>query len=126
MNDRMMKNELYKVQREIKMHGDTFSFYRETLDDYGESTGHETFVKMVSGLFHTSKGYISQSILDATDIHTKGQPKLLTTYEEQEEIQNGDYFVLNNNKYKVIEKNNIQEYNIVCDISLELMLDGNN
>ena len=63
---------------------------------------------------------------DGTKTHSKGQPMLMVAHENIGEIKTEDFFVINGNKYKVVEKNNIQEYNIVTDISLELVLDGSN
>ena len=50
----------------------------------------------------------------------------MVAHENTGEIQTDDFFIINGNRYKVVEKNNIQEYNIVTDISLELVLDGRN
>ena len=50
----------------------------------------------------------------------------MVAYENTVEIQMDDFVVINGNTYKVVEKNNIQEYNIVTDISLELILNGRN
>lgn len=122
----MLKIELYKVIREIKINGDIYIFYRKSTDSYGEETKDAHRVCDIKGLFHTSKGYITRNIQDATISHSKGQPKLLVEYKKASEIKNGDFLIINNNTYKVIEKNNIQEYNIVSDISLELVINGNN
>ena len=51
---------------------------------------------------------------------------LLLKYEDSEPIQNGHILEIGSNRYKVVEKNNIQLYNIVCDISLELVVNGKN
>ena len=119
--------ELHKVKREIQIHGKQYEFLREKADKYGEPTNERPEkVATVCGLFHITKGYVSKTVQDATMIHAKGQPMLLAIYEDVSGIQNGDFFVLNNNTYKVIEKNNIQECGIVCDISLEVVLDGRN
>lgn len=126
MNGRVLKMELHKVEREIKVSGRLYTFYREETDEYDELTGQIEEVATIRGLFHVSKGYITSKISDATKIHGKGQPLIMMRYEEQMEIQNGDYVMINGNKYKVVEKNNIQEYCIVSDLSLELVLDGNN
>lgn len=119
--------ELHKVKREIHIHGRQYEFLREKTDKYGEPTNEEPEkVATVCGLFHITKGYVSKTVQDATMIHAKGQPMLMTIYDEVSSVQNGDFFVLNNNTYKVVEKNNIQECGIVCDISLEVVLDGRN
>lgn len=127
MNEARMKMELHKVLREIQIHGTEYTFFRKKVDNYGEPTKEEPEqVANVKGLFHVSKGYITQNIQDGTKTHSKGQPMLMVAHENVGEIKTEDFFVINGNKYKVVEKNNIQEYNIVTDISLELVLDGSN
>ena len=127
MNEARMKMELHKVLREIQIHGTEYAFFRKKVDKYGEPTKEEPEqIANVKGLFHVSKGYITQNIQDGTKTHTKGQPMLMVAHENIGEIKTEDFFVINENKYKVVEKNNIQEYNIVTDISLELVLDGSN
>ena len=127
MNEARMKMELHKVLREIQMHGTEYTFFRKKVDKYGEPTKEEPEqIANVKGLFHVSKGYVTQNIQDGTRTHSKGQPMLMVAYENTREIQTDDFLIINENTYKVVEKNNIQEYNIVTDISLELVLDGRN
>ena len=127
MNEARMKMELHKVLREIQIHGTEYTFLRKSVDGYGEPTKEEPKqVAKAQGLFHVSKGYITQNIQDGTKTHSKGQPMLMVAYENTVEIQMDDFVVINGNTYKVVEKNNIQEYNIVTDISLELVLNGRN
>lgn len=122
MNEARLKMELHKVDREIRTHGSKFNVYRDKKDKYGEDTGEQEFVCVISGLFHISKGYVSKNVTEGTVTHSKGQPMLMCHYSETGNIKTGDYVIINGNKYKVVEKNNIQEYSIVTDISLELML----
>ena len=127
MNEAIMKMELHKVLREIRMHGTEYTFFRKKVDKYGEPTKEEPEqIAKVQGLFHVSKGYVTETAQDGTRTHLKGQPMLLCKHEEIKDIQNGDYIRINQNVYKVIDKNNIQEYNIITDISMELMLNGKN
>ena len=127
MNEARMKMELHKVLREIQIHGTEYTFFRKKVDKYGEPIKEEPEqIGKVQGLFHVSKGYITQNIQDGTKTHSKGQPMLMVAHENTGEIQTDDFFVINGNRYKVIEKNNIQEYNIITDISLGLVLDGRN
>lgn len=127
MNEARLKMELHKVAREIKIHGTTYNLFRKKFDKYGESTKEEPEkVATICGLFHVSKGYITENIQEGTKTHSKGQPMLMVAYENTGEIQTDDFFVINGSTYKVVEKNNIQEYNIVTDISLELVLNGRN
>lgn len=127
MNEARMKMELHKVLREIQIHGTEYTFFRKKVDKYGEPTKEEPEqIANVKGLFHVSKGYITQNIQDGTRTHSKGQQMLMVAYENTREIQTDDFLIINENTYKVVEKNNIQEYNIVTDISMELVLDGRN
>lgn len=127
MNEARMKMELHKVLREIQIHGTEYTFFRKKVDKYGEPTKEEPEqIVKVQGLFHVSKGYITQNIQDGTKTHSKGQPMLMVAHENTGEIQTDDFFIINGNTYKVVEKNNIQEYNIVTDVSLELVLNGRN
>uniref|UniRef100_A0AAU8AYD5 Uncharacterized protein n=1 Tax=Dulem virus 36 TaxID=3145754 RepID=A0AAU8AYD5_9CAUD len=118
--------ELHKIKREIIVHGDVYDFHRIIKDEYGESTEQAEYVLSTRGLFHTEKGYVSKSVTDGTYTHTKGTPKLLVVYECSEKIENGDIVAIGKNKYIVIEKNNIEMFDIVTDISLELIVDGIN
>ena len=127
MRNDLLKMELLKVAREIKKHGLQYTVVRSVVDNYGEDTGKTEQVSITQALYHESTGNTrNASISDGTTTHGKTQPKVLVSLEDAEPIQNGDYFLINSNKYKVIEKNNTQEYNILCDITLELVLNGNN
>ena len=126
MNEARLKMELHKVSQEIRIHGNDYNVYRKELDKYKEPTGKEIKVTQIKGLYHITKGYVTETAQDGTRTHLKGQPMLLCKHEEIKDIQNGDYIRINQNAYKVIDKNNIQEYNIITDISMELMLNGKN
>nr|DAP60052.1 MAG TPA: hypothetical protein [Caudoviricetes sp.] len=118
--------ELYKVKREIQIHGDEYTVYKQKTDSYGETTSDIEEIQKVSGLFHITKGYTAQTISDGTKIKAKAQPMLMVCMEDSEQIENGMFVIINNNRYNIIDKNNIQEYNIVVDLSLELVQDGRN
>ena len=125
MDSRILKMELHKVKQEILRHGEQYNFLRNKTNQYGEPTDEEPeTVATICGLFHVSKGYATKNVQDGTRTHSKGQPMLLCCYDDVESIQSEDYFVLNGNTYKVVEKNNIQEYNIVANISLEVVING--
>lgn len=126
MNEKVLQIELNKVKREIKTHGRSYAVKRIVLNKYGEDTDEQEEITEIQGLFHTEKGYITKSISDGSKTHSKGQPKLMVAYDDSVLIKNDDTIQINENTYKVIEKNNIQEFNIVCDISMELVLNGNN
>lgn len=126
MNEKMLQIELNKVKREIKTHGRSYEVKRTILNNYGEDTDEQRSITEVQGLFHTEKGYMTKSVSDGSKTHSKGKPKLMIAYDDSVLIKNGDTIQINENIYKIIEKSNIQEFNIVCDISMELVLNGNN
>lgn len=119
MNEKLLKIELYKITREIIMYGNMYKIERTSLDKYGESTGATKKLVDIRGLFHIEKGYVSRNVSDATTTHTKGQPKLLVSYADAVIlIPNRDIITINDDTYTITEINNIQEYSIVCDLSL--------
>lgn len=115
--------ELCKVSREIQRNGDRADVYEVILDEDGEYQK-KNKTDNVSVLFHITKGFVSQSIGDATISRSKGQPAFLMTFSEAEKIEVGNIVLYNGKYYRVVEKNNIQEYNIVVDVSLEVFDDG--
>lgn len=116
--------ELYRIKREIVVHGKQYEVYRNVTDQYGEITDRE-FVADINGIFHTEKGYITEQVSDGTNKRTKGNPKILTTFEDGKNIINGDYIKIGGLLYKVTDCNNIQNFDIAIDISLEVVLNGN-
>lgn len=121
-----LRCELTKVRREIETHGEEYTFFRNVLNKDGEPTGEAKQILSARGLFHVLKGYASRETSDATETHEKGQPALLCAWEDTTDIKNKDYTTINGQRYNVVAKNNIQEYNIVADISMEVFLNGNN
>lgn len=115
--------ELYKVSREIQRHGDKADVYEVILDEYGEYKD-KSKTGNISVLFHITKGYVSQSVGDATVSRSKGQPALIMSYDDSANINVGNIVMYNGKSYKVVDKNNVQEYNIVVDVSLEVFDDG--
>lgn len=114
------------VEREIIRNGSVYTVKRNKVDKYGEPTQEVEEITTLRGLFHISKGFVTKNTSDGSRTKTKGQPMILALWKECETIQNGDFVVINDNIYKVIDKNNIEEYNIIADISLEVVLDGRN
>lgn len=122
---RLLK-EKKAVEREIVRNGSTYTVKRNKVDKYGEPTQEVEEVTTLRGLFHISKGFITKNTSDGSQTKTKGQPMFLALWEECKTIQNGDFVVINGNTYKITDKNNIEEYNIIADISLEVVLSDRN
>lgn len=126
---RNLRFEINKIKNEIKTHGNKYNIERYKTNEYGEPTNERYIVlSNISGLFHISKGYISDIQMEGTQTHSKGQPMLMVVYENNNvsKIYKNDIIQINDNIYKVIEKNDIQMFGIVCDISLELVVSDAN
>ncbi len=117
--------ELYKVQREIKMHGSDFAVKRNKIDEYKEPTGEQETITTFRGLFHISKTFQTRTVKDGTVTRTKGQPMVLADYSDVGEMRNGDVIEYNGLEYTVADVNNVEQMNIIADISMELIIDGN-
>lgn len=124
MREELLKNELHKVKREICLHGTKYEFKRDILDEYKEPTGEKKIIT-TCGLFHITKNYV-QFVTNESKVRSKGQPMMFVCYEDAKYIKSEDVVDINGRTYKVNHVNNIQEMNIVADISLELVLNGNN
>ena len=87
--------ELYKVKREIKMHGSEFTVKRNKIDEYKEPTGKPEIITAFRGLFHITKTFQTRTVEDGTVTRTKGQPMVLADYSDVKEIHNGDIIEYN-------------------------------
>lgn len=114
------------IEREIIRNGSTYIVKRNKVDKYGEPTQEVEEVTTLRGLFHISKGFVTKNTSDGSQTKTKGQLMILALLEECATIQNGDFVVINSNTYKITDINNIEEYNIIADISLEVVLNDRN
>ena len=64
--------ELYKVKREIKMHGSEFTVKRNKIDEYKEPTGEQETITAFRGLFHITKTFQTRTVKDGTVTLDKG------------------------------------------------------
>lgn len=116
--------EAYKIRREIKRSGETYTFKRPSLNEFGEPSGDEIEVGSLRGLYHEQYGRDSNIRLmtgDTTQIRTKKLPMILCIYDDAKtlNLQLGDKLYLNDKIFKVVSLVNIQEWNIIGDLSLE-------
>lgn len=116
--------EAYKIRREIKRSGETYTFKRPVLNEFGEPSGDEIEVGSLRGLYHEQYGKDSNIRLmtgNTTQIRTKKLPMILCIYDDAKtlNLQLGDKLYLNDKIFKVVSLVNIQEWNIIGDLSLE-------
>lgn len=113
--------EAYKIRREIKRSGETYTFMRPSLNEFDEPSGDETEVGSLQGLYHEQNSNIQLTTGDTTQIRTKKLPMILCIYDDAKtlNLQLGDKLYLNDRILKVVSLVNIQEWNIIGDLSLE-------
>lgn len=115
--------EAYKVKREIKKSGVSFEFKRCKRNEFKEPIGEETSLGSFKGLYHEQSSGVQITVNEATQIRSKKTPMILCLYEDVAKLglQIGDTTTMNGKTYKVLGFVNVQEWNIVADISLEVV-----
>lgn len=116
--------ELSKIKREIQRHGLKYRVVRQVLDEYNEDTGERIDISEIKGIFHIVKGYSTRKVSDGGIVETKGSPKLLVLFEDSKELRTGDIVSINGSDYAIREINNVDEMNLFCDLSLEVLQYG--
>lgn len=120
------KFEAYKIKRELKRSGIDYKVKRAEKNEFKEPVGELKPVGMLRGLYHEQNGTIQITSGDATQTRTKKIPMILCLYEDTASLilQVGDIIEFNSKKLKVTGVVNIQEWNIISDISLEVVDNG--
>ena len=115
--------EAYKIKRELKRSGIDYEFKRYDVNDFGEPVGEPIVVGTIRGLYHEQNSSIHVTTGDTTQVRTKKIPMILCLYEDAANLvlQVGDELKINNKTFKVTGIVNIQEWNIIADISLEVV-----
>lgn len=115
--------EAYKIKRELKRSGIDYEFKRSGVNDFGEPVGEPTVVGTIRGLYHEQNSSVQVTTGDTTQVRTKKIPMILCLYEDAASLvlQVGDELKINSKTLKVTGAVNIQEWNIIADISLEVV-----
>lgn len=118
--------EAYKIKRELKRSGIDYEFKRSGLNDFGEPVGESIVVGTIRGLYHEQNSSIQVTTGDTTQVRTKKIPMILCLYEDTARLalQVGDTVTINAKTFKVTGIVNIQEWNLISDISLEVVDSG--
>lgn len=118
--------EVYKVKRELKRSGRDYKFTRPGVNDFGEPLDKEEEVGELRGLYHEQSEHIAVTMSDTTQVRTKKVPSILCLYEDVASLALvvGDRVKLNEKTMKVTGVVNIQEWNLIADVSLEVVDNG--
>lgn len=118
------KFEAYKVRRELKRSGTDYEFKRAKLNAFKESTKELELAGKLRGLYHEQSSHVSVTTGETTQTRTKKVPMILCLYDDAKSLKLGDVVKINSKELKVTGVTNIQEWNIIADISLEVVDDG--
>ena len=120
------KFEAYKISREIKRSGCSFTFKRKAKNDFNEPSEEAIIVGNLLGIYHEQNSNIAISTGDTTQYRTKKIPMILCLYSDVSklELNVNDFVIFNSKTFKVTGITNVQEWSIVSDISLEVFDDG--
>ena len=120
------KTTLHRVEQQISWRGSLFSVLRPKMNEFNEKSDELEKVTEIKGIFHNgSSNHVVVVIADSGQVQEKDIPYILTTWFNGSQVQKDDRITINEVPYKVTGINNINEYNILADISLEVILDGN-
>lgn len=117
------KFEAYKIERELKRSGIDYEFKRFSLNEFDEPDNDSVTVGIIKGLYHEQNSNIQITTGDTTQVRTKKIPMILCLYDDAASLalQVGDLLEINKKQFKVTGVTNIQEWNIISDISLEVV-----
>lgn len=120
------KFEAYKINRELKRSGIEYEFKRSEKNSFGEPTNVAKSVGKLIGLYHEQNGSVRITMGDTTQVRTKKVPMILCLYEDTAflGLVTGDFVEINNKIFRVTGVVNIQEWNLISDISLEVVDNG--
>lgn len=120
------KFEAAKLKKELKTSGINYEFKRLKVNDFGEPNGDNEVVTTIKGLYHEQNSDVQITTGETTQIRTKKIPMILCLYDDVAlvALKVGDVVKINSKTFKVTGVVNIQEWNIIADISLEVVDDG--
>lgn len=115
--------ERYKVQRLIQTQGQVFSFQEATLNEFNEPVPTGRTVPL-PGVYHETQGYVSLKSDDGGTVKTKPDSQILCLWESAQELKTGMLVKIQNKDYHLVDIRDIENFGVVCDLSLELILHG--
>ena len=123
--------EAYKVKRAISLNGQTYAFHRPIRNEAGEPDGLSIEpVVSIKALYHEENQHIQVLCEGTTTNRQKKIPMLLCLWSDLHDeygvskLEIGDEVTINQKQFLVNGAVNIQEWNIISDISLEVQDNG--
>lgn len=114
-----------KIKRQILWNGQDFKFERLNVNEYHEVTDEIVETFNIRGIFHEAGGYggmlnIELYEREGSREFSKMKPMILCLYDEvSKQLSLDDRVTIGDDKYFVVEKNDIKNMHIAYEISLE-------
>ena len=109
-----------KITRQIQYNGSAYTFAKHIVDKFGQVSDEVGEEVTVNGIFHTVNSYIKNTDSEGARLISKPQPRVLILAEDGSKIGKDDIVVVNGNKYKVTGKEDVGNFGVAFDMSLEL------
>ncbi len=114
--------EKNKFARLIRVNGIDYTFYRFVLDKFKELTQEKIEIS-VRGVFHETVNHVTVLTSDSATVQSKPSSYILCLYNDTtKEIQQGDKVNIKDKEYSVAGVTDLNNWGIVLDISLELVV----
>lgn len=121
------KFEVYKLNREIKRSGRLYNFYRHAINNFNERIDDPISICVIKGIYHEEISNVQITPVDGGLARTKKIPMILCVFNEDvSNLEMEDFVEINNKTYKVSGVNDISNWGLIADISLEVVDDGRN
>lgn len=121
-NTTFRNHQAHKIDQLIKTYGQSFSFMRLQLNDFGEpDLEQEPERYTIEGVYHEENTYVHRTDLavDSGTIRSRSSPMLLIRASDASLIKIGDVMSYNSKRFLVMEIKNVSERDFAVDISLE-------
>lgn len=123
---------LSKIKRLLEISGQDYEVLRRELNEYGEPQ-EEGSIYTIRGILHPTVGYISTSLSEGSLTRSKPSNQILTLWKEipsplyisGKDLRAQDIIKVNDKTYRVSGVSNLGEFNLIADISLEVIDEWN-
>lgn len=116
---------LHRLSQQIAWQGKRYTFYRRQVNEFNEQSTEPAKLSDIKGLFHNgSSNHVVVNTTDNGQVIEKNTPYIMTTWGQGKMLQLNDEVTINEKTYRVTAVANINEYSLIAEVSLEVILDG--
>ena len=116
-----LKFELRKLEIALNKSGKLCKVKRQGLNKFKEPNDILEDITEFKGLYHEQNSYVKLTTTEQAQYVSKKIPMVLCKFEDALPIKSNDILVYNNKEFKITGVTNIQEWNLIADVSLEVI-----